>query len=153
MPTSCSTTATNAAHAYAAALPKSVRLINRDVTLTTDSLDYDLGMELGWYAYGGKIDDRINVLTSIYGQYSPASKDAEFYHDVVARQHTGRLQDAHRHSSLQYRHAYRKHRKPHEDNRRKRHHTHQDRMVQHGKRRGRTEFPMHDNTPRLGQAA
>lgn len=62
---------------------KSVRLINRDVTLTTDSLDYDLGMELGWYAYGGKIDDRINVLTSIYGQYSPASKDAEFYHDVV----------------------------------------------------------------------
>ncbi len=52
---------------------KSVRLINRDVTLTTDSLDYDLGMELGWYAYGGKIDDRINVLTSIYGQYSPAS--------------------------------------------------------------------------------
>ena len=62
---------------------RSVRLINRDVTLTTDSLDYDLAMELGWYAYGGRIDDKVNVLTSIYGQYSPSTKEAEFYHDVV----------------------------------------------------------------------
>lgn len=60
-----------------------VRLINRNVTLTTDSLDYDLNMELGWYAYGGKIDDKVNVLTSVYGQYSPPTKEAEFYHDVV----------------------------------------------------------------------
>lgn len=62
---------------------RTVRLINRNVTLTTDSLDYDLGMELGWYAYGGRIDDKVNVLTSLYGQYSPSTKDAEFYHDVV----------------------------------------------------------------------
>ncbi len=62
---------------------RSVRLVNRDVTLTTDSLDYDLGMELGWYAHGGRIDDKVNTLTSIYGQYSPASKEAEFYNDVV----------------------------------------------------------------------
>lgn len=60
-----------------------VRLINRNVTLTTDSLDYDISMELGWYAYGGKIDDDVNTLTSIYGEYSPASKNADFYHDVV----------------------------------------------------------------------
>lgn len=59
-----------------------VRLINRNVTLTTDSLDYDLNMELGWYAYGGRIDDKVNVLTSVYGQYSPATKEAEFYHNV-----------------------------------------------------------------------
>ncbi len=59
-----------------------VKLINRDVTLTTDSLDYDLNMELGWYAYGGKIEDKVNVLTSIYGEYSPATKNADFYHDV-----------------------------------------------------------------------
>lgn len=61
---------------------RSVRLINRNVTLTTDSLDYDLLQELGWYAYGGKIDDKVNVLTSLYGQYSPSTKDAEFYNDV-----------------------------------------------------------------------
>jgi len=59
-----------------------VKLINRNVTLTTDSLDYDLLQELGWYAYGGKIDDKVNILTSVYGQYSPATKDADFYHDV-----------------------------------------------------------------------
>lgn len=60
-----------------------VRLINRDVTLTTDSLDYDLAAELGWFAYGGTIDDKVNTLTSLYGEYSPASKNADFYHDVV----------------------------------------------------------------------
>lgn len=60
-----------------------VRLINRDVTLTTDSLDYDLAAELGWYACGGTIDDKVNTLTSVYGEYSPASKNADFYHDVV----------------------------------------------------------------------
>lgn len=60
-----------------------VRLVNRDVTLTTDSLDYDLNMEMGWYAYGGRIEDKVNTLTSIYGEYSPATKNADFYHDVV----------------------------------------------------------------------
>lgn len=60
----------------------SVRLINRDVSLTTDSLDYDLRQELGWYAYGGKLEDTANILTSDYGEYSPATKNAVFYHDV-----------------------------------------------------------------------
>lgn len=59
-----------------------VRLINRKVSLTTDSLDYDLRQELGWYAYGGKLKDELNVLTSVYGEYSPATKNAVFYHDV-----------------------------------------------------------------------
>lgn len=60
-----------------------VRLINRDVTLTTDSLDYDLAMDLGWYDRWGKIDDKVNTLTSLYGEYSPATKNAEFFNDVV----------------------------------------------------------------------
>lgn len=59
-----------------------VLLINRDVTLTTDSLDYDLGMELGWYSRWGTIDDKVNTLTSLYGEYSPGTKNADFYHDV-----------------------------------------------------------------------
>ncbi len=62
---------------------RTVRLINRSVTLTTDSLDYDLTTELGWYDCGGKIDDKVNTLTSLFGQYSPSTKEAEFYHDVV----------------------------------------------------------------------
>ena len=60
-----------------------VELINRDVTLTTDSLDYDLGLDLGWYEKWGTIDDKVNTLTSLYGEYSPGTKNADFYHDVV----------------------------------------------------------------------
>lgn len=60
-----------------------VRLVNRDVTLTTDSLDYSLAMELGWYERWGTIDDKVNTLTSLYGEYSPGTKNADFYHDVV----------------------------------------------------------------------
>lgn len=59
-----------------------VRLVNRDVTLTTDSLDYDLIQEIGWYGTGGKIEDKVNVLTSRNGQYSPVTKLAEFDIDV-----------------------------------------------------------------------
>lgn len=60
-----------------------VKLINRDVTLTTDSLDYSLAMELGWYNRWGTIDDKVNTLTSLYGEYSPGTKNADFYTDVV----------------------------------------------------------------------
>ena len=60
-----------------------VKMINRDVTLTTDSLDYNLDVDLGWYSRWGIIDDKVNTLTSFYGEYSPKTKKAEFYHDVV----------------------------------------------------------------------
>lgn len=62
---------------------RNVRIINRNVSLTTDSLDYNLAQELAWYVNGGTLRDGINTLTSIYGQYSPSTKDAEFFHDVV----------------------------------------------------------------------
>lgn len=60
----------------------SVRMINRNVRLTTDSLDYDLARDLGWYAYGGRLEDELNTLTSIYGEYSPSTNDAVFFHNV-----------------------------------------------------------------------
>lgn len=60
-----------------------VQLQNRNVTLTTDSLDYDLNSQLGWYSTGGKLADEINDLTSVYGEYSPASKIARFRNDVL----------------------------------------------------------------------
>lgn len=60
-----------------------VVLKNRNVTLTTDSLDYDLNSQLGWYTTGGKLEDEVNDLTSQYGEYSPATKIAKFRYDVI----------------------------------------------------------------------
>lgn len=60
-----------------------VMLKNRNVTLTTDSLDYDLVGQRGWYAVGGRLEDDVNTLTSEYGEYSPATKIAEFREDVL----------------------------------------------------------------------
>ena len=60
-----------------------VTLINKDVTLTTDSLDYDVAVDLGWYSRWGTIEDNVNTLTSLYGEYSPKTKRAEFFTDVV----------------------------------------------------------------------
>lgn len=57
---------------------KVVKLINRDVTLTTEIFNYDLGQELGYYEVGGKLWDKSNRLTSVYGEYSPSSKEAIF---------------------------------------------------------------------------
>lgn len=62
---------------------REVMLKDRKVTLTTDSLDYDLVMELGWYTEGGKLRDETNTLTSVYGQYSPSTKIAEFRDNVI----------------------------------------------------------------------
>lgn len=60
-----------------------VELKNRNVSLVTDSLDYDLNMQLGWYAVGGRLEDDVNTLTSVYGEYSPSSKQAKFREDVL----------------------------------------------------------------------
>ncbi len=60
-----------------------VRLVNRNVKLTTDSLDYSLLQNLGWYDNNGVIDDGLNTLTSVRGRYSPTTKIAEFDDDVV----------------------------------------------------------------------
>lgn len=72
-------------HAVLTAGPsrREVTLKDPQVTLTTDSLDYDMNLELGWYARGGTLKDDLNVLTSIYGEYSPATKQARFQQQVV----------------------------------------------------------------------
>lgn len=61
---------------------KKVRLINRDVTLETDIFVYDLGIDLGYYETGGRLTDPSNELTSLYGEYAPSTKEANFYTDV-----------------------------------------------------------------------
>ena len=61
---------------------KKVRLINKDVTLTTDVFNYDMGIELGYYEVGGVLTDKEKRLDSWYGEYSPSSKDALFKENV-----------------------------------------------------------------------
>lgn len=59
-----------------------VELKNKRVTLTTDSLNYSVATEIGWYTTGGKLEDGLNTLTSVYGEYSPYTKEAKFRNDV-----------------------------------------------------------------------
>lgn len=55
---------------------------NRDVTLFTDSLNYEMIPNIGYYFDGGKLVDSQNELTSVYGQYSPDTKQSVFNFDV-----------------------------------------------------------------------
>ena len=64
-----------------------VRLINREVKLETDIFTYDLYEELGYYLTGGVLTDRDNRLESVRGEYSPATKEANFYTNVVLTSH------------------------------------------------------------------
>jgi len=59
-----------------------VRMVNRKTTLITDSLNYDRAVNLSYYYTGGKITDQLNVLTSLWGQYSPSTNDALFKNKV-----------------------------------------------------------------------
>lgn len=65
-----------------AMLRENVRLINRNAELTTDSLNYDRVLNLGYYFTGGTLTDEQNELSSIWGEYSPATKQAVFNHEV-----------------------------------------------------------------------
>ena len=50
-----------------AQLRENVKMINRNTTLLTDSLNYDRLYDLGYYFEGGDVDGRENVLTSDWG--------------------------------------------------------------------------------------
>lgn len=65
-----------------AQIRNNVKMINRQTTLLTDSLNYDRLYDLGYYFEGGTLMDEENVLTSDWGEYSPATKQSVFNHDV-----------------------------------------------------------------------
>lgn len=65
-----------------AQIRNNVKMINRKTTLLTDSLNYDRLYDLGYYFEGGTLMDEENVLTSDWGEYSPATKQSVFNHDV-----------------------------------------------------------------------
>ena len=60
-----------------------VKLIhNEATTLTTDSLDYDRMRNIAYYFSGGMIEDSLNTLTSLWGQYTPDDNQALFKGEV-----------------------------------------------------------------------
>lgn len=61
---------------------RNVKLIHNGMTLTTDSLNYDRRRSLAWYYSGGMIQDSVNTLTSIRGEYHTNNSQAVFQHDV-----------------------------------------------------------------------
>lgn len=65
-----------------ARLRHNVHLANKTTDLYTDSLDYDRIADIAYYFEGGSISDAQNTLTSDYGQFLPATNDAEFRYNV-----------------------------------------------------------------------
>lgn len=63
-------------------LREHVRMENGQVTLFTDSLNYERIPDIGYYFDGGLIVDSLNQLSSFYGQFSPATKLAVFNDSV-----------------------------------------------------------------------
>lgn len=53
------------------------------MTLTTDSLNYDRTMSLGYYFDWGTLKDSLNTLTSQEGDYDTNTKDATFNYEVT----------------------------------------------------------------------
>jgi len=68
-----------------ARLRRHVRLVHgkdNPTILTTDSLNYDRTRDIAYYYTGGTISDTLNTLTSVWGQYTPNTKQAVFSHRV-----------------------------------------------------------------------
>lgn len=65
-----------------AEMRESVKLVDNQITLTTDYLDYDLAENIGKYTGGGKIVDTTNRLTSEVGYYYANEKDFFFKDNV-----------------------------------------------------------------------
>lgn len=68
-----------------ARLRRNVRLVHgkdNPTILTTDSLNYDRIRDIAYYYTGGTIRDSLNTLRSVWGQYTPNTKQAVFSHRV-----------------------------------------------------------------------
>ena len=60
-----------------------VVMIDKKMTLTTDSLNYDRTINLGYYFNWGTVEDTLNVLTSEWGEYDTHTNDAVFNYEVT----------------------------------------------------------------------
>lgn len=61
-----------------AKIRKKVRLLDRDIVLTTEYLDFKIAEDIGYYINGGKIVNKENTLTSSTGYYY--AKEKVFYY-------------------------------------------------------------------------
>ena len=57
---------------------ENVVMIDKQMTLTTDSLNYDRTINLGYYFNWGTVEDTLNVLTSEWGEYDTQTNEAIF---------------------------------------------------------------------------
>ena len=62
---------------------ENVVMIDKEMTLTTDSLNYDRTINLGYYFNWGTVEDTLNVLTSEWGEYDTQTNDAVFNYQVT----------------------------------------------------------------------
>ena len=60
-----------------------VVLVDKEMTLKTDSLNYDRTINLGYYFDWGTLEDTLNVLTSEWGEYDTQTNDAVFNYEVT----------------------------------------------------------------------
>ena len=60
-----------------------VRMKDPRMVLTTDSLNYDRTLNLGYYFDGGTLKDSVNTLVSDWGEYDTQTKDAVFNYNVT----------------------------------------------------------------------
>ena len=60
-----------------------VRLIDKDIVLETDSLDYDRNRNLGYFFEYGVLRDETGTLSSYYGDYNTDTRTAVFIDDVT----------------------------------------------------------------------
>ncbi|MFD2162042.1 OstA-like protein [Paradesertivirga mongoliensis] len=66
-----------------ALLTGNVKLVDKDATLTTNYLTYNLGTRMGTYIGGGQVNNPPTVITSKNGYYFGTTSDAYFRYDVV----------------------------------------------------------------------
>jgi len=69
---------------------RNVKLVDREMTLTSQKLDYNMATEQAWYNTGGKIVDSENTLTSRVGYYYSTMEEMFFKDSVklVNKQYT-----------------------------------------------------------------
>jgi len=63
---------------------RNVKLVNKETTLITDSLNFDMAANVGFYDNFATITDSTNVLTSLIGQYYTKTDKVHFKKDVIA---------------------------------------------------------------------
>ncbi len=66
-----------------ATLENNVKCVEKDMTLTTNLLTFDVGTSVANYYNGGTIVNKQNTLVSKNGHYYSATKEASFHYDVV----------------------------------------------------------------------